>query len=245
MVAQRMQQPEERTLVIGPDIDAADHRKPAERRHVADEIVDVREVLAVGIERGQIPMHPLLVQRRTLERANAAEGVEIRLDAEVEVQILTGKACDAGAQGPAEDLRRRVGMRFVQRLPFFTHLVFDRKIHIAPAVMDAQLQRFALELDRAVIPACEFKDVRDPVDRAECALKMHLDHVAVRLVMDLVIDLVRKPEQLEELCRVVFHGNVFHRIGYPSGMREILACVDEILLKGKPLICHARAPTLN
>ena len=63
--------------------------------------------------------------------------------------------------------------------------------------------------------------------------------------MDLVIDLVREPEQLEELRGVVFDRNVFHRIGCPASVRVILARIDEVFLKRKPLICHARALTLN
>ena len=69
MVAQRMDEPEERALVLRADVDAADHGKPAKRRHIGDQVVDVRKILTIRIQRGKIPMHAFFVQRRTLERA--------------------------------------------------------------------------------------------------------------------------------------------------------------------------------
>ena len=119
--------------------------------------------------------------------------------------------------------------------------MLDGFIHIAPAVVHAKLQRFALELDCMIIAARKFKHVRYPVDRIERTLKVQLDHVAFRLVMDLIIHFVRESEQFEKTRRVILDRDILHRIGHPSGVRIILARVDEILLVRESLVCHARA----
>ena len=102
--------------------------------------------------------------------------------------------------------------------------------------MHPELQGLALELDGPIVAAAELEHVGDPVDHTEGALEMDLDHVPVRLVVHLVIDLMGDAQLLPDLGGVVFHGDVVHRIGGPSGVGVILAGVYEILLVGKPLI---------
>ena len=145
----------------------------------------------------------------------------------------------------AQDLRGGVRMGLVQGCPLLAYLVLHRKVHIAPAVMHPELQWLPLELDGPVIPAGELEHVGDPVDHAEGALKVELDHVPFRLVVDLVIDLMGHPQQLPDLGGVIFDGDVLHRIGDPSGVGVILAGIDEILLIGKPPIPHVRAAPLT
>lgn len=129
-------------------------------------------------------------------------------------------------------------MGLVEGGPLFPHLVLDGQVHVAPAVMDPELQGLALELDGAVVSAAELEHVGDPVDHAEGALEMDLDHVPLRLVMDLIVDLMGHPQPLSQPGGVVFHSHVFHRVGDPPGVGIILAGVDEILLKGEPPILH-------
>ncbi len=228
----RVQKPEEGPLDILAQPDAADHHEAAERRQVGDEVVLVGEIRAARVQRFKVFLHPLLVERRALEGAYAAEGVEIRFHAEIVVQILAAQAGDAGAQRPSDDLRFGFRMRFMKRRPLIADLMLDGQIHISPAAVHPKLKRLFLEFDRGVVPRSGFEDVRDPVDRAHGALKMDLDHVAVRLVMHLVIDLVGQPEQLADPGQIVFDRDVFDRIGDLSGVRVVLAGIDEIFLKG-------------
>ena len=193
VVAEGVDQPEEGPGQVRAQLHPMDHGEAPEGGHIGDEIVDVGEVRTVRVQGGQIPLHPFPVQGRALEGPDASEGVEIGLDAEVIVQILTAQARDAGAQRPAQNLRGRFRVGVLQRLPLLPDHLLHGQIHIPPAVMDPQLQGFALELDGPIVPAGELEHVGEPVHGAEGPLKMDLDHVPLRLVMHLIIDLVGHP----------------------------------------------------
>ena len=117
VVEDGVEQAEQGAGEVRAHLHPVDHGEAPEGGHVGDDVVDVSEVGAVRIQGGQIPPHPLPVQRRALERAHAPEGVQIRLYAEVVVQVLTAETGDAGAKGPAQDLRCRLRVRLVELCP--------------------------------------------------------------------------------------------------------------------------------
>ena len=61
VVPERIQQSEDRTLYVCPDLYAADHSEPAERRHIRYHIVDVGEIRTIGIQRREVHAHAFSV----------------------------------------------------------------------------------------------------------------------------------------------------------------------------------------
>ena len=70
--ALRFQKFKESSLFLFTDIHAANHDEPAERRHIRNDVIDVREVPALGADRIQIALKPCGIRALTLKRADTA-----------------------------------------------------------------------------------------------------------------------------------------------------------------------------
>ena len=70
-------------LLLFTDIHAADHDESSKRRHVCNDVIDVREIPALGADRIQITLEPCGIRALALKRSDTAVGKKMRLHSEV------------------------------------------------------------------------------------------------------------------------------------------------------------------
>ena len=213
-------------------------REPVKRRHIGDYVVYVREIHAGLAYPRKVGEGLLLVAAGVFEGLDRAVGIKARAQLEIVIEILRAEYRYGGAQGPAYYLRFGAGMAGDERLPFAADAVFYGLIHIAPAVVYAELQSPLSEADRVVILIRKLEYVREPVVKAHRPLKMELDHVALPVVKDGVIRLVLDAEELRKPARPVWDGDVFHPAGRAAGGVVIARGIKKIFLVGKMTVAH-------
>ena len=127
-------------------------------------------------------------------------------------------------------------MLFMQILPSFPYISFDRQIHIAPAAMYPQLKRLALKLDSIIVFYGELSHVRHPVRETHGPLEIELDHVTLLFEMDVIIDFMADPERPFDRAVAVTYSRIIDRVRNGTRMIIILACVYKVLFERQALI---------
>ena len=153
VIEKGMQKTPHRAFPVGAHIHTVYHSESAERGHICDDIIYVREIPAVRTDCVQVPAKAGCLFAFCLKRLDGAESKQMRFDVEIVIQVLAAQDSQSRAERPAQDLCFSVRMSVVQTSPAVAYLMLDRQIHISPSVVNAKLKRSVFKTDRVVISA--------------------------------------------------------------------------------------------